>query len=98
MPKGLSIVITPPAPLRQLYLWFLALAPGVVAVAAEEAGKQHFTVPRGEGALTISVQSPAPDRLAARPLLLLFFSADRASSLPDGRYGAPARVFLERGH
>lgn len=52
-----------------------------------------------EGApLAVRVQSPPPDRLAKRPMLLLFLSADRQSSMPDGRYGSPGRLFLEQGH
>jgi len=59
---------------------------------------EEFAVTRGESTLMVRVQSPAPERLAARPLLLLFLSADRQSSMPDGRYGAPGRIFLEQGH
>ena len=52
-----------------------------------------------EGApLAVRVQSPPLDRLAKRPMLLLFLSADRQSSMPDGRYGSPGRLFLEQGH
>jgi len=69
------------------------------AAGLEAAGAvEEFTVHCEGGALVVSVQSPPADRLAAEPLLLLFFSADRMSSLPDGRYGAPGRLFIEQGH
>ncbi|MGH8018345.1 MAG: alpha/beta hydrolase family protein [Opitutaceae bacterium] len=48
--------------------------------------------------LVVRIQSPPEGRLAAKPLLLLYFSTDRQSSLPDGRYGEPGGLFLERGH
>ncbi len=59
---------------------------------------QEFTIVREGAPLAVRVQSPPPDRLAKRPLLLLFLSTDRQSSMPDGRYGSPGRLFLEEGH
>ena len=46
----------------------------------------------------VRVQSPPPERLARQPMLLFYLSADRASSMPDGRYGAPGQTFLEQGN
>jgi dienelactone hydrolase len=74
----------------------LLLLPLIASAALPESTLQEFTVPRETGAVRVSVRTPG--RLADRPLLLLFFSTDRAASLPDGRYGGPGRLFLERGH
>lgn len=59
---------------------------------------EEFTIVRKGSPLAVRVQSSPPDRLAKRPMLLLFLSAERQSSMPDGRYGAPGRLFLEQGH
>lgn len=74
-----------------------------VAAAERAAGEdavvtEIIAVKRGEGTLPVEVQSPAANRLAARPLLLLNLSGDRQSSLKDGSLGEPARVFLRAGH
>ncbi len=74
------------------------LAAPVCVQAADKANFEEFVISREGTPLTVRVQSPPPGRLAATPLLLIYLSADRASSMPDGRYGAPGRAFLEQGH
>lgn len=71
---------------------------GARAAPSIESRMEEFTVLRGGVPLVLRVQSPPPERLAKRPWLLIFLSADRQSSMPDGRYGAPGRLALEQGH
>jgi len=71
-------------------------SPGGAPAAGYRA--EEFTVRTGDTQLAVSLAAPAPGQLATRPMLLLYFSADRMASLPDGRYGAPGRIFLEAGH
>jgi pimeloyl-ACP methyl ester carboxylesterase len=59
---------------------------------------EEFAVRSGPTSLAVRMMSPPANSLAPQPMLLLYFSADRAASLPDGRYGAPGRIFLEAGH
>jgi hypothetical protein len=75
------------------------LALAVVGVTrSAEPGSETFSIARGALRFAVEVQSPPPAQLAGRPLLLLNFSTDRKSSLHGGRYGEPARIFLEAGH
>ncbi|MCW5547836.1 MAG: prolyl oligopeptidase family serine peptidase [Opitutaceae bacterium] len=80
----------------------LAMAISSVAAPANAraAGMsvEEFTVRSGDSSLSVRLVSPAAHTLAAQPLLLLYFSTDRAASLPEGRYGAAGRIFLEQGH
>lgn len=76
---------------------FLTLAVVGVARSAEPVS-ESFSVVRGAVSFTVEVQSPPAAQMAGRPLLLLNFSTDRKSSLRGGRYGDPARIFLEAGH
>jgi hypothetical protein len=77
-----------------------ALAPAAESSAAraDEVTTETFSVMRAAEKLTVEIQSPPASRLAVRPLLLLNFSTDRRSSLRGGRYGEPAKLFLEHGH
>lgn len=71
----------------------------VVGTARPAApGTETFVVAGGATRFTVEVQSPSGALMAVRPLLLLNFSTDRKSSLQGGRYGEPARIFLEAGH
>ena len=67
-------------------------------VRAAAPASEEFSVVGGAGRITVEVQSPPIAQMAGRPLLLLNFSMDRKSSLHGGRYGEPARIFLEAGH
>lgn len=69
-----------------------------VATVLVDYQMEEFVVHSGPVALTVRVVSPPPERLAAQPRLLLFFSTDRAASMPDGRHGAATRLFVEAGH
>lgn len=71
-----------------------------LGLQAEEGGgaKTEFVVQSDGQPLTVMVQSPPADRLAERPMLLLFFSADRQASMPDGKYGWSGQAFLDQGH
>ncbi len=80
--------------LMRLGLGLLLVSPR--AAAPPEPARQEVAVARDGGTLRVGVRTPT--RLAERPLLLLFFAADRAASLPDGRYGGPGRMFLDHGH
>lgn len=68
----------------------------VASVRGEDVVREEFAVERPGGPLEVSVQSPT--KLASRPMLLIFLSADRQSSMPDGKYGEPGRLFLESGN
>jgi pimeloyl-ACP methyl ester carboxylesterase len=59
---------------------------------------EEFAVRSENASIAVRLISPPAERLSSEPVLLLYFSADRRSSMPDGRYGAPTRVFLENGH
>lgn len=59
---------------------------------------EEFSINRPYGQLIVSVISPPEGKLAQDPLLLLNFSADRHSALPDGRYGGITRPFLDAGY
>ncbi len=76
----------------------LALAIPALLPAAEEPNVEEFTILRDGVPQAVRVQSPPPERLARQPMLLFYLSADRASSMPDGRYGAPGQAFLEQGN
>lgn len=79
----------------------LALASLLVAIASTAGAAnslEEFSISRPSGDLTIAVLSPEPDQLAADPLLLLNFSADRAASLPGGKYGSITQKFIDAGH
>jgi esterase FrsA len=67
-----------------------------VAVAAIPTKTEEFTIDRPYGKLTVVIQTG--EKLADDPLVLLNFSADRKSSLVEGRYGGIVRPFLEQGH
>jgi pimeloyl-ACP methyl ester carboxylesterase len=83
---------------RSVWRTLLALAIPAMLAAAEKPNVEEFTILRDGVPLAVRVQSPPPERLARQPMLLVFLSADRASSMPDGRYGAPGKAFLEQGH
>jgi hypothetical protein len=85
-------------PRRSVWRTLLALAIPAVLAAAEKPNVEEFTILRDGVPLAVRVQSPPADRLAKEPMLLLYLSADRASSMPDGRYGAPGQAFLDQGH
>lgn len=88
-----------PGPLRACLLSaFLVLGFPAFLAGKDKPNFEEFVIPREGGPLTVRVESPPPGRLAAKPLLLLFLSGDRASAMPDGRYGSPGRAFLEQGH
>jgi hypothetical protein len=73
---------------------------GSAAAAAKDAGwtSEEFTVRVGPRPLLARLLSPAKDRLAANPLLLLTLAGDRQTALtvPPACLGASA--FLARGH
>jgi hypothetical protein len=90
---------------RSLFLavaatWLSILTPAAErpAVKADDVTAEEFSVASAGAKLTVEIQSPSASRLSARPLLLLNFSTDRKASLREGRYGEPARMFLENGH
>jgi dienelactone hydrolase len=69
------------------------LSPEVAAATATE-----FTVQAGDRSINARLLSPAPDKLAADPLLLLTFAADRRTSLSVEPYSRTAAYFLAQGH
>lgn len=83
---------------RSVWRALLVLVIPAVLTAVEEPNVEEFTILRDGVPLAVRVQSPPPERLARQPMLLVYLSADRASSMPDGRYGAPGKAFLEQGH
>jgi dienelactone hydrolase len=84
---------------RALATSVAALVVSVGAARAAETGVQEeFTVRRGGVSLPFRVCSPAPGKLAERPLLVVLLSADRRSSIPDGRYGGAGRLAVDQGH
>jgi len=85
-------------PLGLVWRGLFALAIPSMITATEKVNVEEFTILRDGVPLAVRVQSPPPERLAKQPMLLVYLSADRASSMPDGRYGAPAKAFLEQGH
>jgi esterase FrsA len=89
-----------PTSLLRLALVGSAFAWGAAGagVAAAAVITEEFAVSSGGATFPVRLQAPAPENVAEHPLLLIFLSADRQSAMPDGRYGAPGRVFLERGH
>lgn len=69
-----------------------------VATVPVDYQMEEFVVQSGPFALMVRVVSPPPERLAAQPRLLLFFSTDRAASMPDGRHGAATQLWVDAGH
>jgi len=63
-----------------------------------ETTSEEFTIDRPHGKLTVAMQTAAGKPLADDPLVLLNFTADRKSSMVDGKYGSIVRPFLEQGH
>jgi len=59
---------------------------------------QEWEVAVGERRITVRLISPAAERLAKEPLLLLSFAADRATSLAVEPYNLTAKSFLKHGH
>lgn len=84
--------------LRIGVIFLLTACAGLASRAADQSSVEEFVISREGVSFTVRVQSPPPGQLAARPLLLVYLSADRQSSMPDGRYGAPGKAFLEKGH
>lgn len=76
----------------------LALVFTSAAFAATPSTSEEFTIDRPYGKLTVVIQTATGKPLANDPLVLLNLSADRQSSLVDGRYGALVRPFLDQGH
>ncbi len=66
--------------------------------AATATTSEEFTIDRPYGKLTVEMQTAAGKPPASDPLVLLNFSADRKSSMVDGKYGGIVRPFLEQGH
>lgn len=79
-----------------------AMMVSLVAASAETGAVgmpvEEFAVRSGDSSLAVRLAAPVAGALAAQPLLLLYFSTDRTASLPEGRYGAAGRIFLEHGH
>lgn len=85
-----------PFPLLRPLLPLLLLTSTALAAAPLSTKVEEFTIDRPYGKLTVVIQTG--EKLAADPLVLLNFSADRKSSLLEGRYGGIVRPFLEQGH
>lgn len=88
-----TILVLRLASVGSAFVWGVTAADAAPAVISEE-----FAVSCSGGSLRVQMQSPPLEKLAKHPLLLVFLSADRHSSMPDGRYGGPGRIFLEHGH
>lgn len=59
---------------------------------------EEFVVTTDGATFNVRVQSPPAERLSAHPRLLIFLSGDRQSAMPDGKYGAPTKAFLDKGN
>lgn len=85
--------------LRTLFLSVtVTLAQAAFAAQSVPGSVEEFTITRDGVTFHVRVQSPPAGKLAAHPRLLVFLSADRQSSMPDGKYGSPGKAFLEQGN
>lgn len=83
---------------RLLGLAALLACSTLPSFAATPVNSEVFSVPRPYGDLVVEVQTSKDKPLANDPLLLLNFSADRRSSLVDGKFGSIVKPFLDQGH
>lgn len=72
----------------------LLLSAGLMAQSGFK--DEEFTINSGGEKITVLVRTPA--KLAAKPMLLLSFSAGRKDSVPGGKYGDVTEAFIKQGH
>lgn len=70
----------------------------VCHIETSRCATEEFSIERPYGPLVVAIASPEPEELADDPLLLLNFSTDRATSLPEGKFGSITRKFIDQGH
>lgn len=83
---------------RLLGLTALLTSAVLPALAATPVNSEEFSVVRPYGSLVVEVQTSKDQPLASDPLVLLNFSADRKSSMVDGKHGSIVKPFLDQGH